>query len=440
MKKSLALLLCVVLAAFTLVSCAPAQKQESSKAESSKEESAEESKAEESKAEESSEAEESGAATDEKEKLIFGFWGTAETLETYEYGAQKAEEALPNLDMEFNHYVDNLTFWEALPSDIAAGTAPDFVIATNENIAEYIDKQYFVPFDKSAADVSALLPAAVDAFSKDGEMYGIPTTFQFGLFALNLDMWEEVGLDTEKLPETWDELKEACKVFREHDMYGLCINPIAFNISNIALGHGGGWGEGSTVDTPENAAAFDFIIDMFHEDLCISPAQVGLSSEIDAFVQEKAASTTAGVWYVGSMNSGNPDANYVLMPVPQVDPENPQYPAHGTAIYLINGCSNVELATKAALAFNCEEFQRMQITVQGQMPSIAEIRHEFFDLTPQAYNLEDAANYTVPFAYPVQTSEFMNTMALELEDAIYNPDSAKTGADIAKAIVKKLGF
>lgn len=62
------------------------------------------------------------------------------------------------------------------------------------------------------------VPAYIDAGMVDGKYYAVSYQPVIETIFYNKDVFEQYGV---KVPETWDELMEACKVFKENDVYGV---------------------------------------------------------------------------------------------------------------------------------------------------------------------------------------------------------------------------
>ena len=60
-------------------------------------------------------------------------------------------------------------------------------------------------------------------------------------------------------------------------MTGLCVNTQEYHFTNYCLSFGGGWDSGKTIDTPENAAALQFIIDAYRQGYVVTPKELGVS-------------------------------------------------------------------------------------------------------------------------------------------------------------------
>lgn len=177
-----------------------------------------------------------------------GGWGNFQ--DEHEPGTVGMEEAI-GVKIEFQKYPTDADFWNNLPAQIAAKTAPDFISLTNELYLPYINDGLVVPLTSYVEDGTiscwdSIAQNLKDIWEIDGEIYGIPTHQSPAVFAINMNLWNEAGLTEDDFPETWDDVLEICQVFKDQlGLTGLCLNTQEFHFTQYALSFGGGWGLGN---------------------------------------------------------------------------------------------------------------------------------------------------------------------------------------------------
>ena len=149
-------------------------------------------------------------SANEKVTITFGYWGDSGETEAYTKAIEGIENEIPNVEVKLQHYPGTKDFWDSLPGQIAAGTAPDIIAPTNENHLYYISEGLFLPMDEYGFDLTNTNSNAIDAWTYDGKLYGIPVSAAPGLFIINQDLWDAAGLTD--YPTTWDEVYEDAKV------------------------------------------------------------------------------------------------------------------------------------------------------------------------------------------------------------------------------------
>lgn len=146
-----------------------------------------------------------------------GGWGNFQ--DEHEPGTVGMEEAI-GVKIEFQKYPTDADFWNNLPAQIAAKTAPDFISLTNELYLPYINDGLVVPLTSYVEDGTiscwdSIAQNLKDIWEIDGEIYGIPTHQSPAVFAINMNLWNEAGLTEDDFPETWDDVLEICQVFKD---------------------------------------------------------------------------------------------------------------------------------------------------------------------------------------------------------------------------------
>ena len=366
--------------------------------------------------------------------LRLGYWGNAEDVKAYEIGIKGIEEVEPGLSIELQQYPTTDDFWNNLPAQIAAKTAPDIISVTNELYLEFIENDLYLPLNPDVIDLTDVSKSAIDVWTVNDKLYGFPVSAGPGGLAINLDMWEAAGLG--ELPKTWDDVEVAAKALTTEDTYGLGINEIDFHLTQYALSFGGGWGEGKTINSEENIAAIDFVLEMIRGGYAVTPKQEAAGWDGELFTSGKVAMTTAGVWYVSNMKLAAPDINWALIPVPQVDPSNPSCALHSVAFTGLSSTEYPELVEKAISHLGRAEYQQASMDLTGIIPSNEVVASKAFE-NPQVAQLKPAMSYAQPFGFPIESQKFSTYLMNGVGEAIYVKDSTLTGKDILDDLQSK---
>ncbi|EPR14049.1 ABC transporter substrate-binding protein [Ruminiclostridium papyrosolvens] len=349
---------------------------------------------------------------------------------TYEKACEGIEKVLPGVKVEPMMYPTDKDYWDNLPAQVAAGTAPDLAAMTNEKYLDFISNGLMLPLNESVIDLSKIQKQAVDAWKIDGKLYGIPLTAQPEAFIINMDMWNKAGL--KELPKTLDDVKVAAKALTKDGVKGICIPDAEFHLTQYALAFGGGWGFGKTIDTPQNAQALQYLIDMFKDGVAITPKQAGLSWDGEVFAKGKCAMSTGGTWYIATLKEMAPDINYKMIPLPKGMTNGSTL--HSIAIGVLKTAKDAEVAAKIAAYLVRDEVQQTVVKDAGAPPSSIAISDEYFANDPIVKDLKPVLAYAQPFAYPAAGQKFSEALIKGFDEAIYAKDSKKTGADIVKDV------
>jgi multiple sugar transport system substrate-binding protein len=358
------------------------------------------------------------AQTVENVTVRFGMWGSEKEINVYNELLKGSESMFPGLKLEIQTYPSSADFWNILPAQIAAKTAPDIVKLTNEGAYEYIEKGMFTPIDDLVAqaklDMSAYADSAKAIWASDGKQYGIPVSVVPAMFFINKDMWDAAGL--KDYPTTWAEVKEAAKALTKDGVKGICINIHEYHFTNYALTFGGGWGNGKTINSEANIKALETIVDFYKEGVAISPQEAGFGWDGEVFANKLAAMSTGGYWYKGYLDEAAPDINYVVIGMPEGTTKGST--SHSDAWVVLKDTSNPVAAVKAAYYLTRDEALDKIMREVGINPSKPALSGNYFEVNPEFKPIEAMVPYAKDFGYPSDTKKFIDTIVPAMQEKI----------------------
>lgn len=131
---------------------------------------------------------------------------------------------------------------------------------------------------------------------------------------------------------------------------GLCLNTQEFHFTQYALSFGGGWGLGKTINTPENAAALQFLIDAYHQGYVVTPKELGVSYDGAVLMTSDAAMSTGGSWYINDFAKNAPDVEVRYIKIPHAEGhEDASGTIHAPAYAILKGGAHEK---ETAMAIN----------------------------------------------------------------------------------------
>lgn len=231
-------------------------------------------------------------------KLVIGVEAGAPNIEFYK-----------NISSEFTDQTGITIEWVDIPHDnmherfvqeaISGSGAIDIYDTDQPWISEFADKGYLLPLsDKlTEEDKNDFYASALDASSYKGEIYSVPFFVHTPVVFYRTDLFEEAGIT--EFPKTWEEYEEAAKKLTKGDMYGTIIEakqagePVT-HLVDWFYQAGGSIVDADgnvTVNSPENAEAFHYLLKMMYEDKSVMPGSLGYDNA-DAhnmFMQGKVA-------------------------------------------------------------------------------------------------------------------------------------------------------
>jgi multiple sugar transport system substrate-binding protein len=366
----------------------------------------------------------------------FGLWGSDKEITTYTEVAKGSEAMFPGLKLEMQPYPSSADFWNQLPAQIAAKTAPDIVKLTNEGSYEYIEKGMFAPIDdlikEANLDLSAYADSAKEIWAAGGKQYGIPVSVVPAMFIINKDMWDAAGL--KEYPKTWAEVKEAAKALTKDDVKGICINIMEFHFTQYALSYGGGWGYGKTINSDANVKALETIVDMFESGVAISPQEAGFGWDGEVFANKKAAMSTGGYWYKGFLSESAPDINYVVIGMPEGTTKG--CTSHSDGWVVLKDAPDKIAAVKAAYYLTRDEALEKIMTEVGINPSKPALSAKYYEVNPEFKAIEAMVPYAKDFGYPADTKKFIDTLIPAMQEKIL-AGSSKSVKEILDEVQSK---
>jgi len=193
-KKLLAAMLCVAMAATSLIGCGGS-------GDSGKD---------------TDTAKSSEKGSDE-EKVELTIWETSRNKDDwYTSMEKKFLEEHPNITL--NKVVKEGDPGNEFYQAVASGTAPDLVNCSFTMMDSYITSGILEPLNQYTDkwdEWGNFTKEYVDMFTKDGKVYGVPNQVAPMLFGYNKALFEEAGI--KEPPKTWDEAVEVAKKINDPD-------------------------------------------------------------------------------------------------------------------------------------------------------------------------------------------------------------------------------
>ena len=222
-KKVLSTLMCMTLAASTLIGCGSAsapQTAETDTADSKAAETQTETKTEETQTETKTETTDSG----EKVTLsIYTQYADDDTKVPYDYAVEQLKEAYPNV--ELNLIVQAQDDGQTLKTLAATGQLPDIYQASTDIINTFRESNQIMVLNdvaKSTGFLDKIYEANKDlAYAEDGNIYAFPFSGQeYVLWYYNKALFEENNLE---VPQTYEDLLNCIEVFKSKDITPLAL-------------------------------------------------------------------------------------------------------------------------------------------------------------------------------------------------------------------------
>lgn len=249
-----------------------------------------------------------------------------------------------------------------LLSAIAAGNPPDIVNVLDYLFPQYASRGILAEVDPAAFGVGSLaelealyMPQALSGLTIDGKLYGVPEEFNTLALFLNKAHFAEAGIDVTdpaNQPKTWDDLFTVAKKLTKDDGSQIGFNwvwgldpywyaqqywPILRQYGCDVIGADGK----AAIDSDACVRAFSETWMRLIDEGIGGPdvATVNPVNALQDFSEGRQSMAIAGIW-APPLYSDEVKANYVVAPLPQLDPANPQTLLNSYALAVTAGSKN----------------------------------------------------------------------------------------------------
>ena len=159
--------------------------------------------------------------TGEEVVLTYACWDRAQ-LPVYEELFRKFEEANPGIKVE-SQLTPWKEYWTKLETSITGKNAPDIFWLNIPRATDYISNGVILPLDGINVEMDKFPEAHIDAYTREGVLYGMPKDFDTMGLWYNKEMFDAAGIEYPTADWTWDDLKENAKALTQADkgIYGI---------------------------------------------------------------------------------------------------------------------------------------------------------------------------------------------------------------------------
>ncbi|MCK9526533.1 MAG: ABC transporter substrate-binding protein [Limnochordia bacterium] len=294
-------------------------------------------------------------------------------------------------------------FQRYIVNALSAGTAPDLFYmdifwagslmrsGTVEPLNAYLEASTVLRKEH-------IIPSLLDAFTIDGQVYGIPKDFNTLAVFFNKDLFDYAGVEYLTNDETWDTFHEklAAVAAIDPDIYGLALAPEygRFGALANAAGFAPFDANGATdLSDPAFVDAFRWYTGMTENDVGVMPADISQGWGGGALASEQVAAALEGAWVIGALRDEAPNMQYGATLLPK----HPETGQRGNLIFTVawglnSSSPHKDAAFKVLELLTSEEAQQWILERGLAIPSREALAdNPYF----QQDHAEARANYTV---------------------------------------------
>ena len=160
-------------------------------------------------------SESAGAEADGRVTVVFWHSLVNSTIPALEVLLERFEAEHPGIDIQAQYIPSGDALVQKLITSVRSNTAPDISWIHADFIADLVQADaiypmaHFIDGEDGLADavLADIYPSLRQYSSWKGELYSLPMEATNLALLYNKDLFREVGLDPERPPETWEELK-----------------------------------------------------------------------------------------------------------------------------------------------------------------------------------------------------------------------------------------
>jgi multiple sugar transport system substrate-binding protein len=330
---------------------------------------------------------------------------------------------------------------QALLTAIASGTEPDIFYVDIFWWLELAQNEVLLPLDDLMAGTDTrredFVPSLIDAFTLDGQTYGVPKDFNtLGLF-YNKGLFDEAGLDYPTDDWTWDDLQAAAERLTDtsdpnRPIYGLGVPADPGRFPAFVFQNGGtvmneDYSD-TTLDSDEVVAAAQFYTDFKTNGTGALPSDVGEGWQGTVFGKGQFAMVYEGGWLIPYLRDQFPSTQYGVV-IPPAGPAG-----EGNLIFTVSwsisaNTPNPDAAWRVVDFLTNETSQDTVLNSGFALPSRLSLQESDYlkNNAASAAIFSGAVNNAHPFFWGAVGSDVNDQMGKALE-RVYKEDQAVADA------------
>lgn len=353
----------------------------------------------------------------EEVTITYGMWDATQQP-AVESQIEAFNKQFPNITVEVQlaPYAD---YWTEIQTGIAGGETYDVFWLETIEFPIYASQGSLLPIEPvlgSGGIDPALYPQnLVDAYTWEGQIYGIPRDFDtIGLF-YNTDLFDEAGLEYPTADWTWDNLRQAAEqlTVRDGDTvtrwgYAAVLTVYQGLFNFIHQNQGRILNEDLTqamLNEPPACEAIRFLTDLYEQELTPTIAMQQATYPADGlFPAGQLAMMPGGSWYSKPFSEANPAIQ--VAPLPKG--KQPASMIHGIGNGIWAGTQHQGAALEFVKFLGGEEAERILGETSTVIPAMEGMQQVWVDSIPEM-NLQvflDAVDHSHTMPAPLSGSEW----------------------------------
>ncbi|TLM98004.1 extracellular solute-binding protein, partial [bacterium] len=317
---------------------------------------------------------------------------------------------------------------EKIAAMVPVGEGPDIVNPFFGWVPLWAKSGFLAPLPEDLfpqKEMEEIYLPAIDAMYYDGQLWGVPMNQSNWAILYNVDYFNEVGIT--KLPETWEELREAAIKCTQRDASGNLTRAgyfvsfgtqehILWKVLTVKNGQPIFSDDQKTVtwnDSPIGEQAFAFVANMIKEDKIMD---IGFADDSPgtAFYTGKTCMRLGSPGNLPVIRTNAPDLNFDSFPLPKGTASDQdialtnqtQYWSYNMTAKAAKNPDVYEASLKFMKFLTTSEASMAYIKLAGGLPVLKEdLDDPFFTEDPQLKAFMDTLQYSVPLFWVDEKGE-----------------------------------
>lgn len=287
------------------------------------------------------------------------------------------EKKYPDIRIEYQSIAEG-NYSEKINAMVAAGTAPDVILAWETDISRFAKAKVIDSLDPylkatKAFSTDDLIPAVKQMAVQTGATYGLPWCAAAEIAYYNRDMFIKAGVPLPKDDWTWADFEAAAKKLTIvqngkttqwgadiTSFQGLWYSLIGASGDNIIDA------KGNLVLGAGAKKTLTWLNDLANKSKVIPRPSTGGTNTIDLFATGRAAISFNGNWWINTYRTTITDFHWDIAPLPK---GVRQYTSLHTGLYTINAKSKVKDAAWKFIEFAMSDEGQASINKVSANPS-----------------------------------------------------------------------
>lgn len=293
----------------------------------------------------------------------------------------------------------------------------------------------------------------INAVTFQGSLYGIPHEGDAFVFYINTKRWKEAGLDLQKPPVTFEQLRSANLALtdakKNRYAFGMLAEPAiaAIWMQSWFTAFGTDFFNSdysdTLIDSPKAIEAFKFYTGMYTKDHVVppGPTEVNYGAQVTLFAQQQVAYIQGPYATKGSILSANPKLGPYLKAIPF--PGTRATAGRGTVYCIAKDSKNAEAAWKLIQWLNTDKNQLRFFTEATMIPTkksaLAQIDFNKYPIAKVIVEeaIPVAKSYPVFAKWPKCKAVIDDALAATLLEQITPEKAMKDAATKIRGILKE---